>query len=232
VSQGSTDSVASGDYDDGISTAVTRLREKQRGDRAGLDALLDATHVGHFGLVRGGEPVVLPTAVVRDRDRVLLHGSTGSPWLRQLAAGAPTSLAVTALDAVIVARSAFESSLRYRSAVLFGRCTALSGPDKLRAMDLITDTLIPGRVAELRRPTDKELAATLVLALPIERWSLKVSDGWPEDEPGDVAGDAWAGVVPLVPRYGGPVPAPDLRAGIPVPASVARLAGAPVSAAR
>jgi hypothetical protein len=90
-------------------------------------------------------------------------------------------------------------------------------------MDLITDALIPGRVAELRPHTDKEIAATQVLALPIDTWSLKVSDGWPEDPPEDVAGDAWAGVVPLVTGYGQPRPAPDLRAGITVPASVTAL---------
>jgi nitroimidazol reductase NimA-like FMN-containing flavoprotein (pyridoxamine 5'-phosphate oxidase superfamily) len=170
---------------------------------------------------------VFPTAVVRDGDRVLTHGSTGSPWLRALAAGAPTSLAVTAMDGLVVARSAFESSIHYRSAVLFGTCRPLADAEKIRAMDLITEALIPGRVVELRRHTDKEIAATQVLALPIETWSLKVSDGWPEDPPEDVAGDTWAGVVPLAPRYGVPRPAPDLRPGIPVPASINSLPGAP-----
>jgi nitroimidazol reductase NimA-like FMN-containing flavoprotein (pyridoxamine 5'-phosphate oxidase superfamily) len=206
-----------------VNTEVTRLREKQRTDRAELDALLDDVHVGHFAIVRDGAPVVFPTAVVRDGDQVLTHGSTGSPWLRALAAGAPTSLAVTAMDGIVVARSAFESSIHYRSAVLFGTCRLLADADRLRAMDLITDALIPGRVAELRPHTDKEIAATQVLALPIDTWSLKVSDGWPEDPPEDVAGDAWAGVVPLVTGYGQPRPAPDLRAGITVPASVTAL---------
>jgi nitroimidazol reductase NimA-like FMN-containing flavoprotein (pyridoxamine 5'-phosphate oxidase superfamily) len=220
VSLEATDSVASGSNRDENRTTVSRLREKQRTDRAELNALLDDVHVGHFAITRADGPVVFPTAVVRDGDLVLAHGSTGSPWLRALAAGAPTSLAVTATDGVIVARSAFESSIRYRSAVLFGTCRPLAGADKVRAMDAITEALIPGRVAELRRHTDKEIAATQVLALPIEAWSLKVSDGWPEDPPEDVAGDAWAGVVPLAPRYGTPVPAPDLRPGIAVPASV------------
>jgi nitroimidazol reductase NimA-like FMN-containing flavoprotein (pyridoxamine 5'-phosphate oxidase superfamily) len=207
-------------------TEITRLREKGRDDRAALDALLDSVHVGHFALVRAdGHPVVIPTAVVRDGDHVLLHGSTGSPWLRQLAGGTPTSLAVTTMDGLVVARSAFESSIRYRSAVLFGSCTVLEGEAKVRALDLITEALVPGRVAELRRPNERELAATLVLALPIVEWSLKVSDGWPEDPDDDVAGDAWAGVVPLVTAYGEPRPAPDLRAGIATPLSVARLIG-------
>lgn len=207
-----------------VRTDITRLREKGRDDRAALDSLLDSIHVGHFGLVRpDGHPVVIPTAVVRDGDRVLLHGSTGSPWLRQLAAGAPTSLTVTAMDGLVVARSAFESSIRYRSAVLFGSCTVVDDQAKIRALDLVTDALIPGRVAELRRPTERELAATLVLELPILEWSLKVSDGWPDDPEEDIADDAWAGVVPIVTCYGEPLPAPDLRTGIGQPPSVRNL---------
>jgi nitroimidazol reductase NimA-like FMN-containing flavoprotein (pyridoxamine 5'-phosphate oxidase superfamily) len=202
-------------------TTITRLREKARTDRVDLDALLDSTLVGHFGLTDpNGRPVVIPTAIVRDGDRVLAHGSTGSPWMRALAAGAPTCLAVTALDGLVVARSAFESSLHYRSAVLFGACAVLGVDEREAALDLITEALLPGRTAELRRPTRRELDATQVLALPIIEWSLKVSAGWPDDPPEDVAGDAWAGVVPLVAGYAGPVPAPDLRPGIAVPQSV------------
>jgi nitroimidazol reductase NimA-like FMN-containing flavoprotein (pyridoxamine 5'-phosphate oxidase superfamily) len=205
-------------------TTVTRLREKQRTDRAELDALLDAVHVGHVGFTdAAGLPRVIPSAVVRDGDRVLTHGSTGAPWLRRLAAGAPVCLAVTAMDGLVVARSAFESSIHYRSAVLFGTCRVLGEDEKPAALDLITEALIPGRVSELRRPTPRELAATTVLALPIDEWSLKVSHGWPEDPDEDVAGDAWAGVLPLRPRYGAPLPAPDLRPGIPVPPSVLAL---------
>ena len=152
------------------STEITRLREKASSDRAALDALLDSAHIGHFGLVGDdGTPVVIPTAVVRDGDRILLHGSTGSPWLRRLADGAPTSLAVTAFDGLVIARSAFESSIHYRSAVLFGTCTVLADEEKVHALDLITQALVPGRVAELRRPRPAELAATLMMALPITR---------------------------------------------------------------
>lgn len=207
-------------------TTITRLREKARSDRAELDALLDSAVVGHFALTdpeRG--PVVLPTAIVRDGDRVLAHGSTGSRWMRALAAGAPTCLAVTALDGLVVARSAFESSLHYRSAVLFGTCTALAEDELPAALDLITEALIPGRTAEIRRPSARELAATLVLALPIVEWSLKVSADWPDDPPEDVAGDAWAGVVPFERRLAAPRPAPDLLDGIPVPPSVRNLRG-------
>jgi uncharacterized protein len=206
-------------------TTITRLRTKASQDRSELDRLLDSVHIGHFALVaEDGQPVVLPTAVARDGDQMLAHGSTGSRWLRRLAAGAPASLAVTSLDALVVARSAFESSMRYRSAVIFGRCSPLTDPDdKLRALDTVVEALLPGRLAEVRRSTRKELAKTLVVALPITEWSLKVSDGWPDDPPEDRAGQAWAGVLPIQARYRDPIPVPGLRAGIPVPESVRRI---------
>jgi uncharacterized protein len=205
----------------------TRLPEKATTDRADLDALLDTARVGHFAVVADdGTPAVIPTMVVRDGDRVLAHGSTGSRWMRRLATGVPTALGVTAYDGIVVARSAFESSIRYRSAVLFGSCTPVS-QDKERFLDLVTEALLPGRSAEVRRPTKAELAATLVLALPIDDWSLKVSAGWPEDEDADVAGPAWAGVVPVREAYGAALPAPDLREGIEIPESVRRLERGP-----
>jgi nitroimidazol reductase NimA-like FMN-containing flavoprotein (pyridoxamine 5'-phosphate oxidase superfamily) len=202
-----------------------RLPELASDDRAELDALLDSTRIGHVGLVADdGTPVVIPTAVVRDADRVLAHGSTGSRWMRRIARGVPVALAVTAHDGLVVARSAFESSILYRSAVLFGSCTVVDDPtEKLRALDALTEGLLPGRVAEVRRPSKAELAATLVLALPIEDWSLKISDGWPEDDEEDVAGPAWAGLVRRHDSYGAPEAAPDLRGGIAVPSSVQRL---------
>jgi nitroimidazol reductase NimA-like FMN-containing flavoprotein (pyridoxamine 5'-phosphate oxidase superfamily) len=197
-----------------------RLPEKASTERADLEALLDTARVGHFGLVaEDGTPVVIPTMVVRDGDRVLAHGSTGSRWMRRLASGVPTALGVTAYDGIVVARSAFESSILYRSAVVFGRCATVT-EDKETFLDLVTEALIPGRSAEVRRPTKAELAATLVLALPLEDWSLKISAGWPEDGDDDVAGPAWAGVLPVREVYGEPLAAPDLRDGIEVPPSV------------
>ncbi len=203
-------------------TDITRLREKASVERADLDALLDSCILGHFGLVGDdNQPVVIPTAIVRDGDRVLAHGSTGSRWMRRLADGAPTCLTVTTVEGVLVARSAFESSLHYRSAVLFGACSVAN--DAEAALDLITERLIPGRSAEIRRPRKSELAATLVLELPISEWSLKISAGWPDDPDDDVAGDSWAGVVPQHAVYDAPLEAPDLRPGIAVPPSVRAL---------
>lgn len=193
-------------------------------DRAALHTLLDGSAIGHLGFVTDdGQPFVLPTAIARDGDSVLLHGSTGSRWLRLISQGIAVSLAVTAVDALVVARSAFESSMRYRSAVLFGTCSVLDGAAKSAALDILTDALIPGRVAEVRRPSDKELAATLVLRLDVEDYTIKISQGWPDDPDEDVAGAAWAGVLPSRTSYTQALPATDLRPGIELPASVRRL---------
>jgi nitroimidazol reductase NimA-like FMN-containing flavoprotein (pyridoxamine 5'-phosphate oxidase superfamily) len=202
-------------------TTITRLADRGSTDRALLDALIDEVWMGHLGFIAAaGHPVVLPVLVGRDGEHVLMHGSTGAGWMRTIAGGAEVSLAVTAADGIVVARSAYESSMRYRSAVLFGRCTVLEGAEKIAALDRLTDTVIPGRTSELRRPTDKELAATTVLALPIQEWSLKISQNWPDDPAEDVAGHAWAGVIPMRTSYGAPLQAPDLRAGIEMPTSV------------
>ena len=201
-------------------TRLRRLRERQVEDRSALDALLDEVLVAHVGLVIDGHPLVVPTAFARDGDQLLLHGSTGSGWMRAAAAGAPACVTVTALDGLVVARSTFESSMRYRSAVVFGVLRRLAASQRDLALDVVADKLLPGRRAEVRQSTAQERRRTLVLAMPIERWSLKVSEGWPEDTEEDRAGQAWAGVVPLRTAAGGPVAAPDLREGVAIPPSV------------
>jgi nitroimidazol reductase NimA-like FMN-containing flavoprotein (pyridoxamine 5'-phosphate oxidase superfamily) len=208
------------------SIAVSRLAEKQRTSRRHLDELLDSTPLATVALVRDGHPVALPIGFVRIDDEVVIHGSTGSPWLSALAGGASAAVSVTILDGVVVARSGFESSFHYRSAVLFGTFETVTD-DKVRYLEILTDTFIPGRVAELRASTRKELAATVVLRLPIgpDNWSLKISDGWPEDPESDVAAGDWAGVVPITTSYGTPMRAPDCDESIPVAASVRALTG-------
>ncbi|MCW2559910.1 MAG: putative flavin-nucleotide-binding protein [Mycobacterium sp.] len=208
------------------STRVTRISEKQETSRTRLDELLDSTPLATVALVRDGHPVIFPTGFARIGDDLVIHGSTGSPWMRALAAGAAAAVSVTALDGVVVARSSFESSFHYRSATVFGVFDLVPEADKLRFLDAVTDKFIPGRVAELRPSTRKELAATMALRMPIgaDSWSLKISAGWPEDPDEDVAGDAWAGVVPMTVNYGDPRPAPDLTSGIALPASVRAMA--------
>ncbi|HTI75846.1 MAG TPA: pyridoxamine 5'-phosphate oxidase family protein [Mycobacterium sp.] len=209
------------------STQVTRLREKQETERGRLDELLDSTPLATIALVRDGHPVVFPTGFARLGDELVIHGSTGSPWLRALADGASAAVSVTTLDAVVVARSGFESSFRYRSAVIFGVFDVIDDGDKVRYLDALVESFIPGRVAELRASTRRELAATQALRMKIgdANWSLKISAGWPEDPEEDIASGAWAGVVPMTVSYGAAVAAPDVVAGTPTPASVRALSG-------
>lgn len=188
-----------------------------------LHALLDSTYLGHVAHTEGDEVSVTPTAVARVDELLVWHGSTGSRWMRLVSAGVPVAVSVTSLDGVVVARSRFESSFHYRSAVVRGRPVVLEGDAKLRALDVLVERILPGRVAETRDSDARELAATLVLAVPLDDWVLKVSDSWPEDTASDIAGDAWAGVVPMRTAYDAPLAAPDLRPGLPVPDSVRRL---------
>ncbi|WP_198955396.1 pyridoxamine 5'-phosphate oxidase family protein [Kineosporia sp. R_H_3] len=207
-------------------TDVRRAPQKQVRDRAALDALLDCALVAHLAVVETSaegavQPYVVPVGMARDGDRLLVHGSTASRAFRALAAGAPTCATVTILDGVVVARSQFESSMNYRSAMVLGRCTELVGEDKERALAVLSEHLLPG-LTEQRTPTRKESAATSVLALPLEEWSLKVSaKGGPEDDPADLDRQTWAGIVPLHHTWGEPVDAPDLAAPYPVPAQIA-----------
>lgn len=197
-----------------------RLPEKMSTDRVDLDSVFASCVVGHVAFVQDGEPAVVPTAVVRYRDGIVVHGSTGSRWMRAIADGVPVALSVTAVDGVVVARSAFESSMLYRSAIVYGSFSALAGAQKREALDVLTERLIPGRTREVRASSPKEFAATQVLFLPIEKWAVRVSDDWPEDEIEDIASDVWAGVVRYADRAGQIEPAPDLRPGPVVPDSV------------
>jgi uncharacterized protein len=199
-------------------TRVRRLPDKQVFSRAALNAILDSGRIGHLATSdEEGQPYVLPVAYARDGDQIIVHGSTGARLFRSLASGQPTCFTVTLLDALVLARSAFESSMRYRSAMVLGSCAVISDDDALRALEVLTEHLMPGRWAELRPPLRKEIVATTLLALPISEWSVKVSDGWPEDEPDDVALPIWAGVVPVRCAFGTPVDAPDLLAGVRPP---------------
>jgi uncharacterized protein len=205
-------------------TTVRRLPHHQVGDLAVLHAVLDAGRVAHVGFVEGGQAYVVPLAYARDGDRVLVHGSTASRAFRALAAGAAACLTVTLLDGLVLARSAFETSMRYRSAMVLGAFTPVrTNEQKAAALQRISDQSVPGRWADVRPPTRQELAATAVLALPLDEWSVKVNDGWPEDETADLQSPAWAGVVPVAVTLGEAVPAPDLAPGTAVPAYLASM---------
>ena len=204
-------------------TDVRRLPEKQVRDLAELHAILDEALHASVGFEVDGQPFVLPMACARDGDHLLLHGSTGSRLMRTLAAGAPVCVSVTHLDGLVYARSAFESSMRYRSATVLGTATEVPADEKLRALEVLTEHLLPGRWAELRAPHGKEVAATSVLRIPLDEWSVKAGSGFGDDPDEDLDEPVWAGVVPMRMTYDDPVDAPDLGPDRPVPAHVLEL---------
>lgn len=200
-------------------TRVRRVHERARYDREAVDAVLDAGLVAHLGVVSNGQPFVIPTLHARLGDAVYVHGSAASRTLRALAGGIPACLTVTLLDGIVLARSVFEHSMNYRSVVVLGEATSVDDHDeKLEAFEAFTEKLLPGRWAEARPPTRKEVKATSILRLPLDEASAKIRTGGPDDgETPDAELDVWAGHVPLVVSALAPVPDPRLRTGIPVP---------------
>jgi nitroimidazol reductase NimA-like FMN-containing flavoprotein (pyridoxamine 5'-phosphate oxidase superfamily) len=203
-------------------TTPTRYRERAHYDRGIVHRILDEALICHLGYLSAGRPVVLPTTHARLGETLYLHGSTGSgPMLAAKAAppGLPVCVTATLIDALVLARSALHHSLVYRSVVVVGEARVVEDPaEKLRALHCLLDHIAPGRAADCRTPTARELAATAVLALDLVEVSAKVRTGGPVDEPEDCALPHSAGVVPLSLTAGTPVPADDLDPTTPVPA--------------
>lgn len=196
---------------------IRRLPEKAVHDRGVIDAILDEGYVCHVGYLIDGRPVVIPTLYVRDHDTILLHGSTSSGISAAARRNSPLSIAVTLVDGLVVARSGFESSVNYRSVVVHGQGDVLEGTAHRRALDLMVEGLIPGRLADIREPSDIEMRQTAVVAVPIDLVSAKVSQGPPEDDPTDIGTGVWAGVIPVTTTYGAPIASPDLEPDLKVP---------------
>ena len=204
-------------------TTLHRHKDRAQTDRAALHAVLDAGLICHLGVVIDGSPVVLPTGYGRSGETLYLHGSSANRSFRY-AVDAPVCVEVTLVDGLVCARSVFNNSMNYRSAVIFGSPHLVTGEaERTEALRVITEHLIPGRWANSRRPTRKEMAATSVLALPLDEASVKVRSGGPSDEDEDYALDAWAGVLPIAMTVGPAEPDPLLREGIGVPAHITEL---------
>jgi hypothetical protein len=203
---------------------LRRIPKRGAHDREAIDAILDEAMVCHLGFVHDGRPAVIPTLHARVGDEVLVHGSAASRALRALATGIEVCLTATLIDGLVLARSAFHHSVNYRSVVLYGTARPLTENEELeRALEAFTEKLVPGRWADVRWPTRKELKGTAALALPIAEGSAKVRTGPPIDDDEDYALDMWAGVVPMKIEMLAPEPDPELRAGIEAPAYVSSL---------
>jgi nitroimidazol reductase NimA-like FMN-containing flavoprotein (pyridoxamine 5'-phosphate oxidase superfamily) len=203
-------------------TLRTRLvREADRAvyDREAAYRILDEGFLCHVGFVADGQPFVIPTSYGRTDDSLYIHGSAASRMLRQMKDGVPVCITVTLLDGLVLARSIFNHSMNYRSVVVLGKATLVDDPDeKIRALRLLSEHIIPGRWADSRQPNERELKATSILRVPIEEFSAKVRQGPVVDDEEDYSFPTWAGVVPLETKTGTPIDDSRLLPGQTAPA--------------
>lgn len=195
-----------------------RLREKGSRDFGQACEIIDAARICHVGFTLDDQPYVVPMALGRDGEHLLLHGSVVSRLMKSLAGGLPCCVTVTHLDGLVLARSAFHSSMNYRSVMVFGHALAITdAEEKVRGLNILTEHLAPGRLADVRESTRKELNATTLLSLPIRKFTVKISNSPPEDPAADVNAPIWAGVIPFTLQPGKAQPAPNMDPGIRLP---------------
>ena len=180
-----------------------QLRDKAVYDRAEVHAILDAALVAHVGFVQDDAAIVVPMIYAREGETIYLHGARKARIIRLLEQTDTVCINVTIIDAIVLARSAFNSSMNYRSVTVFGTPRLVeSADDKLHAMKLISEHIMPGRWDELREPLEKEVRMTGVIAATIDSASAKVASGLPDDEDDDYAIPVWAGMLPVTTRLG------------------------------
>lgn len=199
---------------------VKRLPKRGYYDQKTIFQILDSHFVCHLSFVVDGQPYIIPTIYGRHDNFIYFHGSTKSRLMQTLGQGVPIALGVTLVDGIVVARSAFHSSLNYRSVVLFGRAQVVEEVEKATALEIVTEHIIPRRWSEARPITSKELKVTSVLKMVIDSASAKIRTGGPNDEEEDYVLPVWAGVIPLQLQAGDFLPDEKLNPGIAVPSSV------------
>jgi uncharacterized protein len=187
-------------------TRVRRLPKRAAYDKTRIHEILDEGFLCHVGFSVDAQPYVIPTLYARSGDQLYLHGSGVSRMVKELAQGVDVCVTVTLVDAYVLARSAFHHSMNYRSVVVLGRTRLVSGSEeRLEALRLITNHIVPGRWEEVREPNELEMRQTAVLALPLEEASAKIRVGPPADDEEDYARPVWAGIVPIRTVLGEPV---------------------------
>lgn len=203
-------------------TQLARRPERGCYDRQTVYAILDEALICHIGFAVAGQPYVLPTTHARIDDKLYVHGSVANRMLKTLRGGAPVCVTVTLIDGLVLARSAFHTSMNYRSVVILGTASEVIDPEHKRsAFAALVEHILPGRNAQVRAPTEQEIRATSVLCLPITEASAKTRTGGPLDSEADYALPYWAGVVPLALQAREPVPDSRLAPGVSLPAEVA-----------
>jgi nitroimidazol reductase NimA-like FMN-containing flavoprotein (pyridoxamine 5'-phosphate oxidase superfamily) len=199
-------------------TRVQRHPERGVYDRETIDAILDEALICHVAFVVEGQPFVIPMILARAGDVLYLHGSTASRLVRTLADGVDVCVTATLLDGIVLARSVYNHSMNYRSAVVLGRARPVVDPDeKLAALEAIVEHMVPGRWSDARLPDRKELKATTVLALALDEASAKIRTGPPKEWDEDLELPIWAGVIPLSLVAGAAETDTSVPDGVPLP---------------
>jgi nitroimidazol reductase NimA-like FMN-containing flavoprotein (pyridoxamine 5'-phosphate oxidase superfamily) len=212
---------------------TTRTRVVREGDRAVYDRepvyrILDEGFLCHVGFAVDGQPFVIPTSYGRKEASLYIHGSAASRMLRQMKEGVAVCITVTLLDGLVLARSVFNHSMNYRSVVILGTATLVDDPEeKLAALRILSEHILPGRWDDSRQPNERELKATSVLRVPIEEFSAKVRQGPPIDDEPDYSFPTWAGVVPLEVKVGVAIDDERLLPGKEVPEYVRKYSRQP-----
>jgi nitroimidazol reductase NimA-like FMN-containing flavoprotein (pyridoxamine 5'-phosphate oxidase superfamily) len=178
---------------------VQRHSDREVHDRLNIETLLDSQYVAHVGFIDPdiNAPFVIPMGFARDGERILIHGSTGSRIMMSIAKGIDLCVTVTQLNAIVVARSAFNSSMNYESVMIFGQARVLKEEEKEVALERITTKLVPGLWEYGRAMTKKESAATMIVELSLDQVSAKARAGDPSDDEEDLGLGLWAGIIPL-----------------------------------
>ena len=207
-------------------TRVRRIPEKADYDRSTVNEILDEALICHVGFIQDGTSYVIPTIHARVERTLYFHGSAASRMLRLMKEGAQVTVTATILDGIVAARSVFHHSMHYRSAVIIGQSRVVDEPEEREvAFEAISNAILPGRWEEARHPSRNEDKATLLVAVPIEEFSSKVSERDVGDEPEDYTLPIWAGVIPLSLTPGAPIPDDRLLDGVDVPQSVKHFVG-------
>src|ERR1700687_3682097 len=197
-------------------TTVRRLPQRASYDGLAAHPILDEGFVCHIGFAVDARPYVIPTVYARAGDTLYVHGSAASRMVRTLTQGVPVCITITLLDGLVLARSAFHHSLNYRSVVVIGNARLVDDKDeKMRALHLITNHVVPRRWEEVRSPNELELRQSSVLALPLAEVSAKIRSGPPVDDDADYSLSVWAGVVPIKTQLGTPMNDGRLLSDIP-----------------
>lgn len=197
-------------------TRVRRVADNADYERATLHAILDDAYLCHLAFADARGTHCIPTACWRDGEFLYVHGSNGGRLTKVLLAGTQVCVTISHLDGLVLARTAFNHSMNYRSAMVYGSFEEVVSPAECRRqMAVFMEKIAPGRQAEVRPGNDKEFAATTILRISLAEAACKVRTGAPRDEPGDLALPGWAGVLPFVRQHGTPVRDPACTASDP-----------------